>query len=80
MKELNIVLEKALEKANQKKQKKSPVRDASHQIKVKEIELQNTKKTIEKYHKDITDMQKKLGKAQGVSKLIQLEEKLKDAQ
>lgn len=35
--------------------------DIGHQIKIKEGELRNTKAQIDKYQKDITDMQKKLG-------------------
>tara|TARA_B110000305_G_C19184506_1_gene513591 strand:+ start:387 stop:542 length:156 start_codon:yes stop_codon:yes gene_type:complete len=41
--------------------------DIGHQIKIKEGELRNTKAQIDKYQKDITDMQKKLGQAQGVN-------------
>ena len=48
MKELNIVLEKTLEKANQRKLAKinkegnTKTKDKAHQIRVKENELKNT--------------------------------------
>lgn len=73
MKELNGVLERTLEKANQKKAAKMGKEvnviktDANHQLRVKEGELKNTKAQIDKYQKDIGDMQKKLGQAQGVN-------------
>ena len=85
MKELNSVLERTLEKANQKKLAKmgkdvNVVKsDANHQLKIKEGELKNTKAQIEKYQKDIVDMQKKLGQAQGVNQLLNLEEKLRNS-
>lgn len=69
MKELNGVLERTLEKANQKKLAKMGKEvhviktDANHQLRVKEGELKNTKSQIDKYQKDIGDMQKKLGQA-----------------
>ena len=37
--------------------------DTNHQLKVKEQELKNTRNQIEKYQKDIVDMNKKLGQA-----------------
>ena len=69
MKELTTVLEKTLEKANQKKLAKQNKEvnvkptDANHQIKVKENELKNTQVQIEKYQKDIIGMNKKLQQA-----------------
>jgi len=48
-------------------------------LKIKEGELKNTKAQIEKYQKDIVDMQKKLGQAQGVNQLLNLEEKLRNS-
>ena len=74
MKELNNVLEKTLEKANQKKLAKMNKEvnvvqktDINHQLKLKEGELKNTRAQIDKYQKDISDMSKKLGQAQGVN-------------
>lgn len=67
MKELNIVLEKTLERANQKKLARinkeggnSKSKDKAHQIKVKQNELQNTQIQIAKYQKDLSELKKKL--------------------
>jgi len=69
MKELNVVLENTLDKANNKKIAKmnketnAVKTDVGHQIKVKEVEVKNTSNQIDKYNKDIADMKKKLGNA-----------------
>ena len=59
MKELNVVLENTLDKANNKKVAKMNKdanvikQDISHQIKVKQTEIANTGQSIDKYRSDI---------------------------
>ena len=53
--------------------------DTNHQLKVKEQELKNTRNQIEKYQKDIVDMNKKLGQAQGLNQLMTLEDRLRES-
>lgn len=83
MKELNLVLENTLDRANTRKMAKMNKeanvvkQDVNHQIKVKQTEIANTGNSIEKYKGDIADMKRKLGNAQGVNKLMALEEKLR---
>lgn len=83
MKELNIVLERALEKANQKKLAKlnkdgnSRVRDKSHQIQVKQNELQNTQVQITKNNKEISELKRRLNQISGAQQIIELEEQVK---
>lgn len=48
-------------------------------MRIKENELRNTRNQVDKYTKDITDMKKKLAQAQGVNKMLGLEEKLRDS-
>lgn len=72
MKELNIVLEKSLEKANNKKLAKLNkdgnlrIRDKSHQIQVKQNELQNTQHQIAKNNRELVDLRKRLNQISGV--------------
>ena len=62
MKELNIILEKTLDKANNKKMAKAGKEvhiiksDSKHQVLVKNNELNNAKKAAEKYNRDISDI------------------------
>ena len=66
MKELNTVLEKTLEKANNKKIAKMNKEvhaakvDPRHQLLVKQGELKNSRNQVEKHQKDIADMSQKL--------------------
>ena len=59
MKDLNVVLERTLEKANQRKLAKinkegnNRGKDKAHQIRVKENELKNTQMQIGKNYKEI---------------------------
>jgi hypothetical protein len=72
MKELNIVLERTLERANQKKlarinkEGNNQNRDKAHQIRVKENELKNTQMMQGKHHKEIMELKKKLSQISGV--------------
>ena len=66
MKELNLVLERALERANQKKLAKiahegtNRTKDKAHQIKVKENELKNIQANVAKNQKEILELKKRL--------------------
>ena len=59
MKELNVVLENSLDKANTKKMARIGKegsygnKDMGHQVRVKETEIANTGNSIEKYRIDI---------------------------
>lgn len=72
MKELNVVLERTLERANSKKlarinkEGNTRTKDKAHQIRVKESEMQNTKVMIEKNKNEIGELKQKLSKITGV--------------
>lgn len=84
MKELNIVLERTLERANQRKQAKinkegnQRTKDKAHAIRVKENEFRNTQVQVAKNHKEILELRKKLSQISGVQQILEMEEQVKN--
>ena len=76
LKELNVLLEKTLEKANTRKLYKMNAggndkqADVGHQIKVKERELKNAQIQIDQYKKEIHSLSTKIDQLSGVDKLL----------
>ena len=87
MKDLNGVLERTLEKANNRKiykinanNQKSKQQDVSHQIQVRQKELENAQKQIDSYNTEIDGLKSKIEQLSGVDKLMLLEQKLKESE
>ena len=56
-----------------------PTKDASYQVKTKEVELVKVTRQVQEYKKEIEALQSKVGQISGVERLLQLEQEHKEA-
>lgn len=91
LKDLNVQLEKTIDKANSRKVQKSLQAQSQmqaqkatqetvtdHQIKVKEKELRNAQNQVELYKRELQQLQLKVDDLSGVDRLLLLENRLRD--
>lgn len=81
LKEMNLAVERAIEKVDTKKvlgKQRSQV-DIGHQVRVRDRELKNAEQQIELYQREVESQRAKLESLQGVEKLLTAEAKLKES-